>query len=177
MGALSKKGVTVNEISLSSAQGDKEILNVLRRFGAETEFSEKGVTVRRGKLTGVTVDASTIPDLVPTISALAACAEGTTRIENAGRLRFKESDRLKTTSEMLTALGADIEELRDGLVIHGRPYLDGGTADAANDHRIAMAAAVAACSCRNDVCVSGAECVDKSYPDFWKHLETLEVLA
>ncbi len=177
MGALSKKGVTVNGLSLTSAQGDREILQILRRFGAEIEANETSVTVRRGVLRGQSIDASAIPDLVPSISALAACAEGTTEIVNAGRLRYKESDRLATTAAMLSALGADIAVVRDGLVIHGKPQLTGGTVDAANDHRIAMAAAVAACSCQREVCVLGSECVEKSYPAFWKHLEGLEVLS
>ena len=177
MGAMSKNGITVNGLSRTSPQGDREILPILRRFGAEMKEAEDAVTVRRGKLCGQTIDASAIPDLVPTLSALAACAEGTTQIVNAGRLRYKESDRLATTSAMLSALGADIAEAPDGLIIHGKPQLTGGTVNAANDHRIAMTAAVAACACENPVCVAGAECVDKSYPDFWKHFEELEVLT
>ena len=177
MGALSKKGVTVNQLSLLSPQGDREILPILHRFGAKIEVSVNAVTVRRGRLCGQTIDASAIPDLVPTISALAVCAEGTTKIVNVGHLRYKESDRLTTTSAMLSALGADIAELPEGLVIHGKANLTGGTIDAANDHRIAMAAAVAACSCQNAVCIEDAMCVDKSYPDFWKHFRELEVEA
>lgn len=121
------------------------------------------------------MDAAAIPDLVPTIAALATMCEGTTTITNAHRLRLKESDRLKTTSDMLKALGAEVTELEDGLVIQGAKALAGGTVDACNDHRIAMAAAVAACGCRTDVVVLGAECVSKSYPDFWDHLNELEV--
>ncbi len=177
MGAMSESGITVNGLSLNSPQGDRKILSILRSFGAEIEGTENAVTVRRGKLCGQSIDASAIPDLVPTVSALAACAEGTTQIVNAGRLRYKESDRLATTSAMLSALGADIAETPDGLIIHGKPQLIGGTVDAANDHRIAMAAAVAACACEKPVCVAGAECVDKSYPIFWNHFEELEVLT
>lgn len=175
MGALSDKGIAVNGMSLGSAQGDKEILEILRRFGAEVTVSEKGIRVCKGKLTGTTVDATAIPDLVPTISALASGAEGVTEIVNASRLRYKESDRLKTTAQMLNALGADVKETADGLVIKGKSKLSGGTVDAANDHRIAMSAAVAAGICEKDVTVVGAECVAKSYPDFWKDYETLEV--
>lgn len=175
MGALSEKGITLSDLSQSSLQGDKRILRVLEQFGAKISILHGEVTVFKNKLIGQTIDASDIPDLVPTISALAACAQGTTKITNARRLRFKESDRIKTTADMLKALGADVEETEDGLLIHGRPYLNGGTVDAANDHRIAMAAAVAAAACVNDVIVNGADCVSKSYPDFWKAIETLEV--
>lgn len=122
-----------------------------------------------------TIDASGIPDLVPTISVLASVSCGTTKIINAGRLRIKESDRLKTTSSMLRALGANVEEQDDGLTIHGKEQLKGGIVDAANDHRIAMAAAVASCACTEEVVVLGAECVEKSFPAFWKLFEKLEV--
>ena len=75
---------------------------------------------------------------------------------------------------MLRALGAEIEELSDGLVIRGKPRLTGGTADSAGDHRIAMSAAVAAAACAGPVTVCGAECVGKSYPRFWEDLEGLQ---
>lgn len=175
MGALSTEGVTVHGMNLASSQGDREILKVLQGFGADIKISsDNKITVNRGNLSARTVDASDIPDLVPTISALASVIPGTTRIINAERLRIKESDRLKTTSAMLRALGADVREQQDGLIITGREKLEGGTADAANDHRIAMAAAVAACVCKSEVIVTGAECVAKSYPKFWEHFEGLE---
>lgn len=175
MGAMSDRGITVCDLSSDSMQGDKKILRVLEQFGAEVSISCGRVSVRKNRLLGQTVDASDIPDLVPAISALAAFAEGTTRIINAGRLRYKESNRLKTTANMLRAVGADVDEAEDGLLICGKPYLTGGIVDAANDHRIAMAAAVAACGCVNAITVNGADCVNKSYPDFWKALEALEV--
>lgn len=175
MGAMSYKGISVNGLSLSSAQGDRRILEILCRMGALITISPGSILVKRGVIKAVTVDASSIPDLVPVISVLCACAEGTSVITNAGRLRLKESDRLATTACMLSALGADIKETPDGLTIKGKPYLSGGTVNAANDHRIAMAAATAAGFCKNDVFVEGSECVEKSYPDFWKHLKVLEV--
>lgn len=176
MGALSLRGVTVNGLKLSSVQGDKEILSILKRFGAVVKEEGNALTVRRGQLIGQEIDAAGIPDLIPVISSIAACAEGTTRIKNAARLRLKESDRLETTAAMLTDLGAYAEVLKDGLVIHGKAYLEGGRVCPANDHRIAMAAAVAAAACRNDVIVTESECVRKSYPEFWKHFESLEVV-
>lgn len=176
MGAMSEKGITISEMNLNSRQGDKEIINILKAFGANIEINGKSITIKKDKLEGQVIDATAIPDLVPTISALAAGAEGTTRIINAGRLRFKESDRLQTTSDMLKALGADIEQTEDGLIINGKKQLNSGVIDAANDHRIAMSAAVAAGYCTGDVTVVGAECVQKSYPDFWKHHEAMEVI-
>lgn len=170
MGALSPEGVRVEGLDLHSAQGDRAVPDMLRRFGAAVKEAENAVAVRRGALCGCTVDAAAIPDLIPALSAVAAAAEGETRIVNAARLRLKESDRLRTTAAMLTGLGADVQELPDGLVIRGKPSLAGGSVDAANDHRIAMAAAVAACACEAPVTVLGAECAEKSYPAFWEDL-------
>lgn len=176
MGAMSPKGITVNEMPLESNQGDKEIMDVLKKFGANIDIKGNSITVRKGELKGISVDASKIPDLVPTIAALAALSDGTTNIYNAHRLRIKESDRLKTTTMMLQKLGAKVDEMEDGLVIEGKDQLFGGTIDACNDHRIAMAAAVAACGCKEEVIVLGSECIDKSFPGFWEQMEGLEVL-
>ena len=175
MGALSREGVTVTGLRQDSAQGDRMILEILRRFGASVEETAGAVTVRRGTLLGGVVDAAAVPDLIPALAAVASVAGGETRIVNAARLRLKESDRLQTTAAALRALGADVEERPDGLVVRGRSVLAGGAADAANDHRIAMAAAVAACVCAADVTVEGAECVDKSYPAFWEDLQCLSM--
>ena len=120
------------------------------------------------------IDAGPIPDLIPVLCVTAAGAEGDTRIFNAGRLRLKESDRLRTTAALLTALGGSVEEQPSGLIVHGRGRLTGGTADACGDHRIAMSAAAAACICEKDVTVTGSECVSKSYPRFWEDLQALK---
>ncbi len=168
MGALSEKGITVRGLNLSSAQGDRAVLDILRQFGASVEASEGAVTVRRGELRPVTVDAADIPDLVPVLSVLACGAKGDTRIVNAARLRMKESDRLQTTAKLISDLGGAVDELPDGLVIHGTGGLRGGDVDSCSDHRIAMSAAVAAGLCRESVLISGADCVQKSYPAFWE---------
>lgn len=174
MGALSEKGVTVSGLNPASCQGDRGILDVLRAFGADIRESASAVTVRRGELNGTTVDARMVPDLVPAVSALAAAAEGETRIVHAERLRLKESDRLATTAAMIRDLGGEAEVTQDGLRILGKTSLAGGAADPAGDHRIAMAAAVAAAACLGPVTVTDAECVEKSYPGFWDDLQKLE---
>jgi len=116
----------------------------------------------------VELDVSQCPDLVPPLAVHAAVRKGTTRIVNAARLRIKESDRLATVTQTLNALGAKIEEYPDSLTIHGVDALTGGvTVDCCNDHRIAMMAAVAATRCAAPIVLSGAQCVAKSYPDFW----------
>lgn len=174
MGALSATGVTVTGLNSTSLQADRAITEILVRFGAELTVSEDAVTVRRGVLHGITLDAEPIPDLVPVVSCLAALCDGETRVENAARLRLKESDRLQTTAALLSALGGSVRELPDGLIISGRGRLSGGTADACGDHRIAMSAAMAACGCEGPVTVSGSECVAKSYPAFWEDFASLK---
>ena len=121
----------------------------------------------------VEIDVSDCPDLLPPLAVMAAFHDGTTRLTNAARLRLKESDRLATVTKMLTALGGQVEEGPDWLAIPGTRFLKGGTVDGANDHRIVMAAAVAAARCQGPVVIRGAEAVKKSYPNFWRDYETL----
>ncbi|WP_298033444.1 3-phosphoshikimate 1-carboxyvinyltransferase [uncultured Dysosmobacter sp.] len=121
------------------------------------------------------VDVSNCPDLVPPLAVIAALRTGEiTYLTNAARLRIKESDRLASVTQVLNALGADVKEGPDFLKIKGRDALTGGvTVDCCNDHRIAMMAAIAATRCQQPVTLLGAECVKKSYPDFWEVYQTL----
>ena len=173
MGALSRAGITVSGLRADSTQGDRAVLDILRTMGAVVEETASDITVRRGALCGTEIDAAPVPDLIPALCALAAAAEGETRVVNAARLRLKESDRLATTAGLLSALGADIEELPEGLTVRGGA-LRGGTVSAQHDHRIAMAAAVAACSCTEPVTVEGWECTNKSYPRFREDFNALQ---
>ncbi|MCQ2519593.1 MAG: 3-phosphoshikimate 1-carboxyvinyltransferase [Lachnospiraceae bacterium] len=175
MGAMSKEGISMNAMNLSSKQGDKKIIEILKGFGANVIIDGDVITVKADKLMGQTIDASEIPDLVPTISALASVAQGTTNIVNAARLRFKESDRLNSTANMINNIGGRVTETEDGLIIEGVQSLKGGTVDSVNDHRIAMASAVAACGSKGNVKVLDSGCIAKSYPNFWIDLESLEV--
>ena len=121
------------------------------------------------------LDVSGCPDLVPPLAAMAALRAGeVTRLTNAGRLRIKESDRLASVTQVLNAMGADVEEGSDSLTIRGKDGLSGGCAvDCCNDHRIAMMAAVAATRCREPVTLLGGSCVAKSYPNFWDDYKML----
>lgn len=177
MGALSESGITVKNMPTHTLQGDRAVIDILRRFGADVNICGSEITVKKGNLTGCEIDASGIPDLVPVLSVVAAAAKGETRIINAARLRYKESDRLATTSELLKCLGGAITELSDGLVINGSGHLMGGTVNSHNDHRIAMSAAVAACISAGAVTVLEPECTGKSFPRFWENFEQLERLT
>jgi len=168
--------VTLTGLDPNSRQGDKAILTVLRDMGGDIRQSKHGeFTAFPSRLRGRVIDAAQIPDLVPILAVAASVAEGETRIVGAARLRLKESDRLATVTAMLSALGGDITETDDGLIIRGVPRLSGGTVDTAGDHRIAMSGAVAALVCDHPVTITGAECVAKSYPRFWEELERIRV--
>ena len=121
---------------------------------------------------GGDIDVSQIPDLVPTLAVAAAQGGGITRFTNASRLRIKESDRIASVSSLLRALGGRTEEGPDSLTVYPTGLV-GGTVSAENDHRIAMAAAVASTICREPVTILGAQAVEKSYPAFWQDFRSL----
>ena len=175
MGALCGD-VSVTGLNPDSRQGDKKIVDILRRFGADLRY-EKGIyrAVGGAELSGIDVDASEIPDLVPVITVIAAAAKGKTRIYGAARLRIKESDRLAAMADLMNRLGATVSETDDGLVIEGGRRLLGGEVSSFGDHRIAMSAGVASLFCDGDLTVLGAESVKKSYPDFWKDASSLGI--
>lgn len=150
--------VEVTGLDPDSAQGDRRIVSAL----AELRSSD-GECV---------LDAGDIPDLVPTIAACACAAGRALRVTHAERLRIKESDRIATVRQALNALGGDVSETPDGLIVH-RCKPTGGEVDAAGDHRIAMMAAVASAGCTQEVVIRGAEAVNKSYPGFWRDFASL----
>ena len=151
--------VEVAGMNYNSVQGDRAI---------DKQF------VLLGRPQDYTFDSSVFPDLVPPLALMAAVRSGTVCLTNAARLRMKESDRLTTVAQTLNALGAQVEEGPDFLKIRGRDGLTGGvTVDCCNDHRIAMMAAVAATRCAEPVTLLGAECVSKSYPNFWEEYKRL----
>ena len=173
-GALSKDGVTVSGLNINSTQGDKKILDILKRMGASVEVNDDEITVKKNKLMGTMVNGGDIPDLVPIVSVMGAmCDKGVTHIVNASRLRLKESDRITTTEALLTKVGAAVSETDDGLVIWGENDLIGGRVEGANDHRIVMSAAILSCLCALPVDIVDAEAVNKSYPHFFEDFNSL----
>ena len=128
-GAIGTDPITLTGITSASSQGDRAVLDILRQFGAAVteDKAARTITVAPKPLKAQTIDVAQIPDLVPILSIVAACAEGTTIFVNAGRLRIKESDRLETTAAMLRALGVTVEELAEGLVVTGQAKFTEGT--------------------------------------------------
>jgi 3-phosphoshikimate 1-carboxyvinyltransferase len=163
--------VSVEGLNLSSPQGDRAVLTVLGAMGAAVETGG-AVSVRPGVLRGSCIDISAIPDTLPLLAVVAAFAQGDTVFTGGARLRLKESDRLQTTAAMICGLGGAAAAQPDGLIVRGRRPV-GGRVDGAGDHRIVMAAAVAAAMCREHVVITGAEAVNKSYPGFWEDFAKL----
>lgn len=170
-GALSESGVTVTDLNIDSLQGDKKILEILSSMGANVQVDTNEITVTKCNLNGITIDASDIPDLVPIISVVASACEGDTKIINAERLRIKESDRIKSVVEMLSAVGGKVTETTDGMIIHGANVLRGGVVNGYNDHRIVMSASILATICNGNTEITDYKAVEKSYPDFFTDYE------
>ncbi|MFB6296063.1 MAG: 3-phosphoshikimate 1-carboxyvinyltransferase [Halobacteriales archaeon] len=159
-----------------SAQGDTAIVDIVRDMGGDVTWDrEAGVLVaRRLDLTGTTVGVADTPDLLPTIAVLGAAAAGTTRIEDAEHVRYKETDRVAAMAEALEKMGASLEEEEDSLTIHGsETTLEGATVDGRRDHRIIMSLAVAGLVAEGGTTISDADHVDVSFPGFFGALADL----
>ena len=164
--------VTVTGLRNGSLQGDRRIIDILQNFGAKTAINDNNITVRSGSLSGFHIDLTHIPDLLPILAVAASFGSGETVFTGGARLRIKESDRLRTVADMINALGGRAVERSDGLIVSGGG-LTGGTVDGAEDHRIVMAASIAAAYCTESVTIIGAEAVNKSYPEFFEHFKML----
>ncbi len=170
-GALGRP-VTLTGLPLDTAQGDCAILSLLQRFGASVTWQGDEVTVSPAPLKAIDIDMSDIPDLLPPLAVVAATACGTTQLYNAARCRLKECDRLHGMAVLLDALGVKTEESTDTLTIYGGP-VHGGMVDSKNDHRLVMAAALAATVAQGDITILQSEAVAKSYPVFFTHYKQL----
>jgi 3-phosphoshikimate 1-carboxyvinyltransferase len=171
-GALAGR-ITVHNLSPSSHQADKGILDALKAAGAELSIKNGSVTVARSRLQGFEFDATHAPDLFPPLVALACFCPNRTVIRGVERLRFKESDRAATLVSEFQKLGAAISLNGNALVIHGG-RLPGGEVASHGDHRIAMACAVAGLRSLRGVGIDQPDCVAKSYPDFYSDLASLQ---
>ncbi|MDD3225381.1 MAG: 3-phosphoshikimate 1-carboxyvinyltransferase [Clostridium sp.] len=162
-----------SHLNLNSIQGDREIIDIIKRMGINIVNENEIVYTKTSKTISTVIDASQCPDIIPPLCSLAALSSGTTEIINAKRLRIKESDRLEAMCTELNKLGADIKIKGDGLIIKGKSELLGGEVDSWNDHRIAMSLAIASLKCKNPVVIKNSSCITKSYPTFWKDFKML----
>lgn len=158
--------VTVRNLEFDRPQADARILKILEDFGAQVVRGEDYVTASPSALVGCDIDVGDTPDLFPVLAVLGAYADGTTRLYNGQHLRFKESDRIETTVRFLKSMGADVEGTPDGCIVRGGRGLRGAEVDSGGDHRILMAAAVAALGARSVTHISDPECYKVSYSNF-----------
>ncbi|MBE6064461.1 3-phosphoshikimate 1-carboxyvinyltransferase [Clostridium cochlearium] len=171
-GAIGEE-ISCKNLNINSLQGDKEIINIIKYMGGIININNDCIKVISSKLKGITIDASEIPDLVPILAVAGTVSSGVTKIINAKRVRIKECDRLHAIACELNKIGGEVEELEDSLIIKGNKKLKGGIVDSWNDHRIAMAMAVASTVCEESLIINNSKAVEKSYPNFWEEFRNV----
>ncbi|MFC2035294.1 3-phosphoshikimate 1-carboxyvinyltransferase [Chloroflexota bacterium] len=163
--------VEVENLNTESLQGDKVIMGFLKDMGASVTISNNSVTVRKSRLKAIRANLSDCIDLLPTMAVLAAAADGVSEFTGIERARMKESDRASASREGLERMGIKAIEERNRLVITGSPP-KGAVIDSKGDHRIAMAFSLLGLSCGRTI-IDDAECVSKTYPEFWDTLKSI----
>lgn len=174
--AMAGGSVTVEGFNANSLQGDVGFVHVLERMGCRVSRHDDRITVqgppRDMPLKALEIDLNDMPDMVQTVAVLALRADGPTTIENVANLRIKETDRIEGVATELRKLGAQVEEAIDGLTIHPPERLTPCLIDTYGDHRMAMCFALAGLVCHG-VTINGADCVSKTFPDFFEHWEAM----
>ena len=171
--AVTKGAITTENIHpITTRQGDIAFLDILEKMGCKVERETDRVVVHGGALSGIEVDMGAMPDMVPTLAAIALFAEGKTTIRNVSHLRHKESDRLHAVALEWSRLGGRAEELADGIIIYGGEGLSGAVVEPHNDHRLAMSLAVVGLKVPG-IRIRDEACVNKSFPSFWSHWDSL----
>lgn len=171
--------VIVNNLDFEDPQGDKRIINILKKMGADLKKDTENKRVichgniKGNNLQGLEIDCKNIPDLFPILSVVGAYAKGKTVLYNAENLRLKESDRISIMARELTKMGVKVEEKPDKLIIHHCNNIKGANIDHNGDHRVAMACSIAALYAISDSRVKNIDVVKDSYPEFVKDLKKL----
>ena len=165
--------VRIPGMNFADSQGDKAVVDVLRKMGADIEIAEDHVAARSSRLTGCEVDCNDFIDQFMLLAVVGALAEGRTVLTNAEVCRHKECDRIAEMQRALSAMGADVQERPDGLVIHGGRALRGARLDSRSDHRMVMTLAVAGLSADGTTVISNVECVKKTFPGFVGEMQSV----
>ena len=161
--------VLIQGLNPHSHQGDRAVIGILEQIGASVSSTGNTFSMKPGSLQSLVIDGSQIPDVLPMLALTMCLCKGESRIENAGRLRLKECDRLEATIMELTKLGADICAEGDTLLIRGRESLAGGVlVSSHDDHRMAMMLSIAALHCKESITLDNPACVKKSWPSYWE---------
>ncbi len=166
LGALSEDEIILENLDFSDAQGDKRVVEILKDMGADVKIEDNTVRIKGNRLNGLEIDMNDIPDALPVMAVVGCFAEGETKLLNVPQARLKETDRIKTMQTELSKMGADIEELKDGLIIK-RSALKACEVSGHSDHRIVMALAVAGLKIREETVIDTAESVKITFPNFF----------
>ncbi len=165
--------VTFENLLLPSLQGDEAIFEIAEKIGGKVKLNRNGAEIS-GKITGGLIyDCEDIPDIVPTLAVMGMFAPEKFVLKNVSRLKYKESDRINSVVENITALGGKCEYVEPDLIIFPQKNYNGATIKTFNDHRIAMSFAIAGTKIKN-VAIDKHEVVEKSYPNFWKDFTEFE---
>ncbi|MBU6383007.1 MAG: 3-phosphoshikimate 1-carboxyvinyltransferase [Verrucomicrobia bacterium] len=168
---ITESEITLNNLDMHDIQGDKAIIPALESMGAEFEWNDRALRVKKGgALKGARIDINDFIDALPILAVAGCFASGETEIVNAAIARKKESDRIHCIAEELKKMGAQIEERPDGLIIRPSNLRGSPALQSHHDHRLAMALSVAALRASGESVIDGIECVGKSYPIFFDHL-------
>ena len=163
--AITNSWVMLHGLDMEDTQGDKEVVGFLKEMGADVDITDRGIRIRGADLRGRELDLNDTPDALPALAVVGCYAWGETVLKNVLHARIKETDRIAIMAENLRRMGADVEELSDGLVIR-RSDLRGTSVDGAGDHRVVMALAVAGLRAQGTTRIKGAEAVNVTFPTF-----------
>ena len=173
VGAAISGKVDIYGLNINSSQGDKEIINVLRKCGSKIKINNSYISVLKDKLIPFVFDATDYPDLFPPLIVLASCCEGDSIINGVDRLINKESNRAFSLKKEFSKLGVDINQENNSFRITGKDFLDANEVSSHLDHRIAMSLSIAAIKCKNPITINNSEVVNKSYSRFFEDLEKI----
>ncbi|HOL89458.1 MAG TPA: 3-phosphoshikimate 1-carboxyvinyltransferase [Anaerohalosphaeraceae bacterium] len=172
-GALVGRDITLTGLDFTDSQPDKAVVDYLKQMGAHIEYSSEGVTISKSPLKGIDIDMNRTPDALPAMAVTAAFAEGTTRFLNVPQARKKETDRIACMAAELKKLGADVEELPDGLIVHGGKSLHSAHLDGRGDHRIVMALSLAGMVLDGCTVIDTAEAMNVTFPTYVSLMQSL----
>ncbi|MCJ8329212.1 MAG: 3-phosphoshikimate 1-carboxyvinyltransferase, partial [Lentisphaeria bacterium] len=172
-GVLAANDIVLTGLDMNDSQPDKKVVDYLRAMGADISIDDAGdIHCKASQLSGIEIDMNDTPDALPMMALTACFAKGETRLVNVPQARIKETDRIMVMCKELSALGADIEELPDGLIIR-ESQLTGATVDGHHDHRVVMSLAIAGTLIPGETKVLGAEAAAVTFPNFADLLKSL----
>jgi 3-phosphoshikimate 1-carboxyvinyltransferase len=174
-GLIAGNQLKIANLDFDDLQGDKKVFEYAQQMNGNIQFNNQDVVVAKSDLVGGVFDLNRTPDALPIMAVLGCYAQGTTILSNVPQARFKECDRIACMTKELRKMGANIEELPDGLVIHGGKILHGAQVESYNDHRIAMALSVAALGANGPTYIKDGQCCKVTYPAFVEDFQSIGV--